>query len=159
MNRTEKEQLVSELKNTFESSESIVVVKQSGLTVTESTELRNKCRELGVSFKVAKNRLAKIAIKGTVFEHLADSLQGTTAIASSTDPIAASKAVFEFAKKNDKLTLVAGGMGETVLSADDIKQWGSLPGMDELRGKIVGLLQAPGGQLARVCSAYGEKTE
>ncbi|MDG1154091.1 MAG: 50S ribosomal protein L10 [Alphaproteobacteria bacterium] len=156
MNRTEKEQVVSELKNTLESSETVVVVKQSGLTVAESTQLRSKCRELDAGFKVYKNRLVKIAIAGTRFEHLADSLNGTTALAYSQDPIAASKAVYTFAKTNDKLVLVAGGMGDKVLSADDIKQWGALPGLDELRGKIVGLLQAPGGQIARVLNAYSE---
>lgn len=156
MNRTEKEQVVSELKNTLESSETVVVVKQSGLTVAESTQLRSKCRELDAGFKVYKNRLVKIAIAGTRFEHLADSLNGTTALAYSKDPIAASKAVYTFAKTNDKLVLVAGGMGDKVLSADDIKLWGTLPGLDELRGKIVGLLQAPGGQIARVLNAYSE---
>ncbi len=156
MNRTEKEQVVSELKNTLESSETVVVVRQSGLTVAETTELRSKCRELDAVFKVYKNRLVKIAIAGTRFEHLADSLNGTTALAYSQDPIAASKAVYTFAKTNEKLVLVAGGMGDNVLSADDIKQWGALPSLDDLRGKIVGLLQAPGGQIARVLNAYSE---
>jgi len=156
VNRTEKEQVVSELKNTLESSETVVVVRQSGLTVAETTELRSKCRELDAVFKVYKNRLVKIAIAGTRFEHLADSLNGTTALAYSQDPIAASKAVYTFAKTNEKLVLVAGGMGDNVLSADDIKQWGALPSLDELRGKIVGLLQAPGGQIARVLNAFSE---
>lgn len=156
MNRTEKEQMVSELKSTLEASETVVVVKQSGLTVTESTELRQRCRDLDAGFKVYKNRLVKIAIKGTKFEHLNDSLEGTTALAYSADPIAAAKAVYGFAKGNDKLTLIAGGMGDKALTADEVKAWGALPGLDELRGKIVGLLQAPGGQLARVFNAYSE---
>ena len=111
MNRTEKEQLVSELKSTFEGASSVVVVKQNGLSVTESTQLRRECRELSTGFKVAKNRLVKIAIKGTDFEHLSDAFEGTTAIAFSNDELSAAKAVYTFAKGNDKLELIAGGMG------------------------------------------------
>ncbi len=159
MNRTEKEQLVSELKSTFEGASSVVVVKQNGLSVTESTQLRRECRELSTGFKVAKNRLVKIAIKGTDFEHLSDAFEGTTAIAFSNDELSAAKAVYTFAKGNDKLELIAGGMGSKALSADEVKAWGALPSLDELRGTLVGLLQAPGGQLARVGAAYGEKSE
>ncbi len=158
MNRTEKEKLVCELKSTFEKSETIVIVKQSGLSVAESTKLRNECRELEVGFRVAKNRLVKIALKGTNFEHLSEHLTGTTAIASSVEPLPATTAVYNFAKKNDKLSIVAGAMGDKKLSADEVKTWGALPSLDELRGKIVGILQAPGGQIARVLASYAEKT-
>ena len=159
MNRTEKEQLVSELKTTFEGAQSVIVVKQSGLSVTESTQLRRECRALGANFKVAKNRLVKIAIKGTNFEHLSDTFEGTTAIAYSDDELSAAKAVYTFAKGNEKLELIAGGMGYKALSADEVKAWGALPGLDELRGTLVGLLAAPASKIARVAAAYGEKSE
>lgn len=166
MDRSRKEALVAELHQTFEDTNLLVVTQQSGLTVQEVTALRSEMREEGASFRVTKNRLAKIALKGTKFESLEDSFTGPTAIAVSADPVAAAKVAVEYANKNDKLTIVVGALGDKVLNAEDVKALAKLPSLDELRGKIVGLLQAPAGkivgvmnapagQLARVFSAYG----
>lgn len=166
MNRTEKEQLVAELREALETASVVVVATQSGLTVKEVSDLRAKVREAGASYKVTKNTLAKLAIEGTKFEHLADSFAGPTSIAFSEDAVAAAKALNEFAKGNDKIQIVAGGMGDQHLDAASVQALASLPSLDELRGKLVGLLQAPAGklasvtqapagQLARVFSAYG----
>ncbi len=166
MDRSRKEALVAELHQTFEDTNLVVVTQQSGLTVQEVTALRSEMREEGASFRVTKNRLAKIALQGTKFEPLTDTFTGPTAIAVSEDPVAAAKVAVEFANKNDKLTIVGGALGEKVLDVDDVKALAKLPSLDELRGKIVGLLQAPAGkivgvmnapagQLARVFSAYG----
>ena len=166
MDRARKEELVAELQQTFESTNLIVVTHQSGLTVTEVSELRKQMREAGAAFKVTKNRLAKIALKGTKFEGLAEQFTGPTAIAVSSDPVAAAKVAVEYANKNDKLQIVCGALDEEALDADAVKALAKLPSLDELRGSIIGLvqapatkiagvLQAPGGQLARVFGAYG----
>ena len=166
MDRSRKEALVAELHQTFEDTNLVVVTQQSGLTVQEVTALRSEMRDEGASFRVTKNRLAKIALQGTKFEPLTDTFTGPTAIAVSEDPVAAAKVAVEFANKNDKLTIVGGALGEKILDVNDVKALAKLPSLDELRGKIVGLLQAPAGkivgvmnapagQLARVFSAYG----
>lgn len=167
MDRTQKEQLVAELKETFEGSGLVVVTQQSGLSVSEVSALRRSAKESGARFKVAKNRLARIALEGTKFEALSPYFSGPTAVASSEDPIAAAKVCVEFAKDNEKLSVVGGVMGDKFLDADGIKALASLPSLDQLRGKIVGVLQAPAtkiagvaqapaGQLARVFAAYGK---
>ena len=166
MDRSRKEALVAELHQTFEDTNLVVVTQQSGLTVQEVTALRSEMRAEGANFRVTKNRLAKIALRGTKFEPLTDTFTGPTAIAVSEDPVAAAKVAVEFANKNDKLTIVGGALGEKVLDIDDVKALAKLPSLDELRGNIVGLLQAPASkivgvmnapaaQLARVFSAYG----
>lgn len=166
VDRSRKEELVAELHRTFEDTNLVVITQQSGLTVEEVTSLRSKLRGEGASFHVTKNRLAKIALKGTKFEPLEGSFTGPTAIAVSEDPVAAAKVAVEFANKNEKLTIIGGALGEKVLDVDEVKALAKLPSLDELRGKIVGLLQAPAskivgvmnapaGQLARVFSAYG----
>lgn len=158
--------MVAELQETFESNNLIVVTHQSGLTVTEVSELRKQMREAGGSFKVTKNRLAKIALKGTKFEGLAESFTGPTAIAVSEDPVAAAKIAVEFANKNEKLQIVCGALDAEALDIDAVKALAKLPSLDELRGKLIGMiqtpatriagvLQAPSGQLARVFGAYG----
>lgn len=165
MDRAKKQAMVAELQETFESNNLVVLTHQSGLTVTEVSELRKQMREAGGSFKVTKNRLAKIALKGTKFEGMTDSFTGPTAIAVSKDPVAAAKIAVEFANKNEKLQIVCGSLEAEALDVDAVKVLAKLPSIDELRGKIVGMiqtpatriagvLQAPGGQLARVFSAY-----
>ena len=157
MNREEKTQLLAELNELFNTAETIVVSHYKGLTVEEVSELRDNIRKAGAGFRVTKNRITRLALKGTKFEALADLFVGPTAIAFANDPISACKACVEFAKTNEKLLVIGGGMGTGVLSVDDIKRLASIPSMDELRAKIIGLLQAPGSQLARVTKAYSEK--
>ena len=157
MNREEKTELLAELNELFNTAETIVVSHYKGLTVEEVSELRNNIRKVGAGFRVTKNRITRLALKGTKFEALADLFVGPTAIAFANDPISACKACVEFAKTNEKLLVIGGGMGTGVLSIDDIKRLASIPSMDELRAKIIGLLQAPGAQLARVTKAYSEK--
>ena len=138
------------------------------LVVAQSTALRLKMREGGATYKVTKNSLAKIATKGTVYESISDLLTGPVALASSIDPVAAAKIVVEFAKTNDRLEIVGGAMGSTVLDVNGVKALATMPSLDELRAKIVGLVQAPAtkvvqivqapaGQLARVFGAYAAK--
>ena len=166
MDRSRKEALVAELHQTFEDTNLVVVTQQSGLTVQEVTALRSEMRAEGAKFRVTKNRLAKIALQGTKFEPLTETFTGPTAIAVSEDPVAAAKVAVGFANKTDKLTIVGGALGEKVLGIDDVRALAKLPSLDELRGNIVGLLQAPASkivgvmnapaaQLARVFSAYG----
>jgi len=166
VDRSRKEELVAELHRTFEDTHLLVVTQQNGLTVQEVTSLRNQLREEGASFHVTKNRLAKIALKGTKFESLESIFTGPTAIAVSADPVAAAKVAVDFANKNDKLTIVGGALDDKSLDVDNVVALAKLPSLDELRGKIVGLLQAPAGkivgvlqapsgQLARVFGAYG----
>lgn len=166
MDRARKQELVAELQETFESNNLVVLTQQSGLTVSEVSDLRKRMREAGASFKVTKNRLAKIALKGTKFENLAEHFTGPTAIAVSEDPVAAAKIAVEYANKNEKLRIVCGALESEALDADRIKALATLPSIDELRGKLIGLiqapatkvaavLQAPAGQLARVMGAYG----
>ncbi|MDA0655035.1 MAG: 50S ribosomal protein L10 [Proteobacteria bacterium] len=166
MDRAKKEALVTELHETFEANNLLILTHQVGLSVVEVSELRQQMREAGGSFKVTKNRLAKIALKGTKFEGLTDQFTGPTAVAVSGDPVAAAKVAVEFAKKNDKLTVLCGGLGEDILDVAQVQALAKLPSLDELRGKLIGLfqapaqkiasiLQAPSGQLARVFGAYG----
>ena len=157
MNREEKKQLLAELNDLFNTAETIVVSHYKGLTVEEVSQLRDNIRKVGAGFRVTKNRITRLALKGTKFEALADLFVGPTAIAFANDPISACKACVEFAKTNEKLLVLGGGMGNGVLSVDDVKRLAATPSMDELRAKIIGLLQAPGAQLARVTKAYSEK--
>lgn len=157
MNREEKAELLSELNKLFSDSEIVVVSHYKGLTVKEVSELRDNIRKAGAGFRVTKNRITRLALKDTKFESLADLFKGPTAIAFANDPISACKACVEFAKTNEKLIVVGGAMGTGVLSVDEIKKLASIPSMDELRAKIIGLLQAPAAQLARVTKAYSEK--
>ena len=168
MDRNQKEEMVSLLKGVFDTSASIVVVRNLGLNVTEMTDLRNKMREQGATLKVAKNRLARLALDGTKIEGLGDHLKGSTALGYSDDVVAAAKVLVNYAKDNEKLEIVGGTMDATILDVAGVKSLAALPGLDELRGKIVGLLQAPAGklasitqapagQLARVFSAYGSQ--
>ena len=168
MEKAKKTEVVEELKGVFGDSGSVVVAHYKGLTVAEMVDLRSRMRVAGASFKVAKNRLAVRALQGTAVEPIAHLFKGPTGIAFSKDPIAASKAAVAYAKDNNKLVILGGMVGATALDAEGVKALASLPSLDELRGKIVGLLQAPAtkiagilqapaGQLARVIGAYSSK--
>lgn len=170
MDRVQKEELVTLLNGVFASASLVVVTRPSGLTVAESTDLRRRMLESGASFKVTKNRLTRLALKGTKFESLSDLFVGPTAIAFSEDPIAAAKVAVKFAGENDKLEIIGGGLYEEMLDSAGIQTLAKLPSLDELRGKIVGMLntpatriagvlQAPGGQLARVMQARASQGE
>ncbi len=157
MNRDEKKQLLEDLHGLFESSEAIVISHYKGLTVAEVSELRNNIRKAGAGFRVTKNRITKLALKDTKFEGLADLFTGPTAIAFAKDPVSACKVCVEFAKNNEKLVILGGALSTGVLTINEINRLASIPSMDELRAKIIGLLQAPAAQLARVTKAYSEK--
>jgi len=168
MDRTQKADAVAQLNATFKEVGVVVVTRNLGMTVAQSTELRTKMRDAGAAYKVAKNRLAKLAIAETDYEGIGDLLSGPTALATSVDPVAAAKVAVDFAKSNDKLEIVGGSMGTQVLDEAGIKALASMPSLDELRGKLVGLLNAPAtkiaqlstapaAKLARVFGAYGAK--
>ena len=159
MNRNEKADLLSELNGLFSGAEVVVVSHYKGLTVAEVSELRDKIRKVGASFRVTKNRITRLALKGTPFEGIADLFKGPTAIAFANDPVSACKACVEFAKDNEKLIIVGGAMTTGALSVDEIKRLATIPSQDELRAKIIGLLQAPAAKLARVTKAYSEKEQ
>ena len=157
MNREEKTELLGLLNEVFSNSESVVITEYKGLTVAEADELRNKIREAGASLRVTKNRIAKLAVKGTKFEALADMFKGPIAMAYASDPISACKACVEFAKNNEKLVIIGGALSDKTLTLDEIKALASIPSIDELHAKLIGLLQAPASKLARVTKAYSEK--
>ena len=170
MDRAEKREAVAALNTVFSDAGVVVVAHYAGLTVADMTSLRAKVREAGGSVKVAKNRLAKLALQGTDAEHIADLFQGPTVIAYSSDPVAAPKAVMDFVKGNEKLVVLGGALGSTNLDADGVKALATMPSLDELRAKIVGMistpatriaqvLSAPAGQVARVIGAYAKKDE
>lgn len=143
MDRAQKAAAVAELNRTFSEVGVVVVTRNLGMTVAQSTQLRNKMREAGASYKVSKNRLAKIALDGTDYLSLGDMLTGPVGLASSIDPVAAAKVAVEFAKTNDKFEIVGGEMGANALDVEGVKALATLPSLDELRAKIVGLLVAP----------------
>lgn len=157
MSRAQKEQEIKDLNTRFEESEVVVLTHYSGLTVAQMSDLRAKLRAEGATFKVTKNTLAKRALKGTKYEQLEDMFTGPTGVATSQDPVAAAKAAQAFSKENDKLVILGGAMGEIILDADAVKQLASLPSLDELRSKIVGLLVAPATQVARVLQAPAQQ--
>ena len=157
MNREEKTELLGELNKIFSSSESVVIAEYIGLTVAETEALRKKIREAGASLRVTKNRIARLAVKGTNFEGLADLFKGPVALAYANDPIAACKACVEFAKENEKLVIMGGALADKALTLAEIQELATIPSMDELRAKLIGLLQAPAAKMARVCKAYSEK--
>ena len=168
MDRSQKTDAVAQLNAVFNEAGVVVITRNLGLSVAQSTELRTKMREAGASYKVAKNRLAKLALKDTDYTSIEEYLVGPTALAYSADPVAAAKAVVEFAKTNDKLEIVGGSMGSVTLDANGVKALASMPSLDELRGKIVGLVNAPAtkvvqlvnapaSKLARVFGAYAAK--
>jgi large subunit ribosomal protein L10 len=166
--RAEKAQVIDELNTVFGETGVVVVTHYKGLTVAEITDLRTRMRGAGASFRVTKNKLAQRALGGTPFAPMAELFAGPTAIAFSRDPTAAPRIVSEFGKKNDKLQIVGGGLSGTLLDAASVRALAELPSLDELRGKLiglinapasrlVGLLQAPGGQVARALAARAEQ--
>jgi large subunit ribosomal protein L10 len=170
VDRGQKEELVDSMHQTFEKSAMVVVTHYSGLTVAELGVLRSEMRAAGASFKVTKNRLTRRAIDGTQFSPLGEMFTGPTAIAYSDDPVAPAKIAVKFSKSNDKLIILGGALGEEILDVAGIKALASLPGLDELRSKIVGMistpatriagiLQVPGGQVARVIAAKTNEGE
>jgi large subunit ribosomal protein L10 len=170
VDRAEKSELVGVLKEAFAATNVVVVAHYSGLTVAQMQTLRKQMKQAGATVKVAKNRLAKIALDGTDVASIGPLLKGPTVIAFSGDPIAAPKVAVDFAKANEKFVILGGAMGTTALNPDGIKALAALPSLDELRAKIVGLLQAPAtkvaqiliapaAKVARVVQAYAAKDE
>lgn len=168
MNRAEKQAWIETTNAQVKDAAIVIVAHYKGLTVAELTELRSNVRKAGAGFKVTKNLLAKRAVSGTAYDKVVDLFKGPTAMAYASEPVAAAKALSEFAKKNDKLVLIGGAFGDTVLNKAQINELASLPSLDELRATIIGLLQAPAtkvagvlqapaGQLARVFGAYAKK--
>ena len=168
MDRSQKADLVAELKSVFSETSVVVITRNLGMTVAQSTDLRLKMRDAGAQFKVAKNRLALIALEGTKYGPIGDMLTGPTALATSTDPVAAAKVAVDFAKTNDRLEIVGGAMGDTLLDVNGIKALAALPTLDQLRGTLVGLSRRPpprsrassssrASMIARVTGAYAAK--
>ena len=168
MDRSQKADLVDQMKQVFAETSVVVVTRNLGLSVAQSTDLRLKMRDAGAQFKVAKNRLALIALDGSRYQPIGELLTGPTALATSLDPVAAAKVAVDFAKTTDRFEIVGGAMGDTLLDVNGIKALAALPSLDELRGTLIGLIQAPatkiartvsepGAQLARVFAAYGAK--
>lgn len=168
MNRTQKQQWIDSAQAELKEAAVVIVAHYRGLSAAEITELRTAVRKAGAKFKVTKNLLAKRAAASTPYEKVVPLFKGPTAIAYSSDPVSAAKALQEFSKKNGKLVLVGGAFGDTVLDKAGIAQLATLPSLDELRARIIamlqtpatriaGVLQAPAGQLARVTNAYATK--
>ena len=157
MDRTEKKELVATLSEVFKTTNVVVVAHYSGLTVAQMQNLRKQMKQAGAQVKVAKNRLAKIALDGTDVASIAPLMKGPTVIAYSGDPIAAPKVAVDFAKANEKFVILGGAMGKTALNSDAVKALASLPSLDELRAKLVGLIQAPATKLAQLANAPAAK--
>jgi len=168
MERAQKREVVTALHDVFATTGVVVVAHYAGLTVADMTKLRSEMRNAGGRVKVAKNRLVKLALEGTDAKGIADLLKGPTCLAYSADPVAAPKVAVKFAKANEKFVILGGAMGAQVLDAKGVSSLAELPSLDELRGKLIRLLQAPaskiartlnepGAQLARVFAAYGKK--
>ena len=170
MDRAGKTELVAALNAVFKTTKVVVVAHYSGLSVAQMQTLRRQMKHAGAAVKVAKNRLAKIALDGTDVATIAPLLKGPTLIAYSVDPVAAPKVAVDFAKANERFVILGGAMGKTPLNSDGIKALAALPSLDELRARMIGLIQAPatklaqllnapGAQLARVVQAYADKGE
>ena len=168
MERAEKQQWINNIHEDLSATDIVIVTHYKGLTVANMTELRSIARDAGATFRVTKNRLVKLALKNTAYDALADMFTGPTAVAYANDPVAAAKIIADFSKKNDKLSIIGGAFGSKLLNTDDIQQLATLPSLDELRAKIIsiiqtpatriaGVVQAPAGQLARVFGAYAKK--
>ena len=170
MDRTEKREFVAMLQAVFADTSMVVVTRNAGLTAAASTDLRRRMRAAGANFKVAKNRLANLALDGTRFQGIAPLMKGPTALAWSTDPVAVAKTAVDFAKANEKFVILGGALGTQTLNPDGVRALAELPSLETLRAQLLGLiqtpatriagvLQAPGSQLARVFSAFAKKDE
>jgi large subunit ribosomal protein L10 len=170
VDRTEKREFVASLATVFAETSFVLVAQNKGLTVADVSELRRRMRAAGATYKVAKNRLATLALEGTRFDGVKPLLKGPTALAWSTDPVAVAKTAVEFAKTNDKFVVLGGALGTQTLDASGVKALAELPSLETLRAQLLGLiqtpatriagiLQAPGGQVARVLAAYAKKDE
>ena len=157
MDRTQKADAVAALNATFNAAGVVVITRNLGLTVAHSTDLRGKMREAGASYKVAKNSLARLALKDTPFDGIVEHFTGPTAIATSADPVAAAKVIVDFAKTNDKVEIVGGAIRGQLLNADGVKALASMPSLDELRAKVIGLVQAPATKIAQLATAPAAK--
>jgi large subunit ribosomal protein L10 len=155
MDRNEKADLVAELKQVFTETSVVVVTRNLGLTVAQSTDLRLRMRDAGAQFKVAKNRLALIALDGTRYQPIGELLKGPTALATSIDPVAAAKVAVDFAKTTDKFEVLGGAMGDTVLDLAGVTALAELPSLDQLRATLIGLVQAPATKIARTVAEPG----
>jgi len=153
VDRAQKEKVVEELGQIFESSGVVVVAHYAGLTVAEMQDLRAQMREAGGSVRVAKNKLAKIALEGTPSASIADLLTGMTVLAYSEDPVAAAKVVDAYAKKNEKLVILGGAMAGTALDVDGVKAVAKMPSREELIASIVGCVVAPAANIAGAIGA------
>jgi len=168
LDRTEKREFVAELAAVFAETSFVVVAQNKGMTVAEVTDLRRRMRAAGASYKVAKNRLASLALEGTRFDAIKPLLKGPTALAWARDPVAVAKTAVEFAKTNEKFVVLGGALGTQMLNADGVKALSELPSLETLRAGLLGMLQtpatriagvlaAPGGQIARVLAAFADK--
>ncbi len=157
MDRSQKADAVAQLNAVFQEAGVVVVTRNLGMSVAQSTDLRGRMREAGASYKVAKNRLARLALNDTDYADLSEYLTGPTALAYSTDPVAAAKAAVDFAKTTDRIEIVGGSMGGQLLDQAGVKALASLPSLDELRAKLVGLVNAPATKIAQVVNAPAAK--
>ena len=157
MDRAAKRELIATLHDVFKDTGVVVVAHNTGLVAAQSADFRKRVKEAGGSVKVAKNKLAKLALKDTAAEGISDLLKGPTILAYSKDPIAAAKVAVTYAKTNDKLVILGGAMGNTVLDANGVKALAELPSLDELRAKLIGLLNAPATKIARTVKEPGAK--
>jgi large subunit ribosomal protein L10 len=157
VDRAAKAELVTTLNEVFKASNVVVVAHYAGLTVSQMQTLRRQMKQVGASVKVTKNRLAKIALEGTNAASIAPLLKGPTLVAFSGDPVAAPKVAVDFAKAHEQFVILGGAMGATALNPDGVKALASLPSLDELRAKLVGLIQAPATKIAQVVNAPAAK--
>lgn len=157
MERAAKRELVTTLNDVFSNTGVVIVAHYSGLSVADMQKLRAQMKQAGATVKVTKNRIAKIALEGTDVASISKLLEGPTLLAYSDDPVAAPKVAAEFAKTNEKLKILGGAMGVTALDANGVKALASMPSLDELRGKIVGLINAPATKIAQLSTAPATK--
>jgi large subunit ribosomal protein L10 len=155
VDRAQKRELVTKLNEEWKSSGVLVVAHYKGMTVAQMTDFRKRVKEAGGVVKVTKNRLAKLALEGTDVEAVSDLLEGQTCVAYSEDPISAAKVSVKYARENDKLIILGGAMGKTRLDSSGVKALADLPSLDELRGKLIGLVQAPASKIARIVKEPG----